>query len=314
MQFTIYRSTDASAPILSGTAGSLCAVLDAILVNGYGTKVAAGWGLAFTGTNKRIYRAPAGTRFFYQIQDDGPGLGSFKEARLWGYVNATAIDTGTGQFPTVAMAGATAMCIRKSSALDATGRAWICFADQRTVYFFAQSELNTVWRSFSFGEYYSTATVPSTARGLVITLFNENNASPGNDLMDAIQDITTDPTPTSCGMYAPTRWDGSGGARPLQKDVGNGMTSLTYLGSGSICYPNPVDGALHMGPVWVHELGNRIGRMRGFWCVFHLPANFADGQTFTGSGALAGRSFIILKSTPGSGMYCMETSDTLDTN
>lgn len=40
---TLYKSTDASAPIMNSSAGSLIAVLDACLVNGYGAKPAAGW-------------------------------------------------------------------------------------------------------------------------------------------------------------------------------------------------------------------------------------------------------------------------------
>ena len=38
---TIYRSTDASAPVLTGEVGKLVDLLDACLVNGYGAKSAA---------------------------------------------------------------------------------------------------------------------------------------------------------------------------------------------------------------------------------------------------------------------------------
>ena len=52
---TVYRSDDASAPVITGTAGDLVMALDAILVNGYGAKSAAGWTIAYTGANKRAY-------------------------------------------------------------------------------------------------------------------------------------------------------------------------------------------------------------------------------------------------------------------
>ena len=42
MPWTVYRSDDAGAPNLTGAAGSLIAILDAVLVNGYGAKPAAG--------------------------------------------------------------------------------------------------------------------------------------------------------------------------------------------------------------------------------------------------------------------------------
>ena len=50
MSFTIYRSTDASPPVLNGTAGSLRALLLACLVDGYGAKAAAGWAETFNQT------------------------------------------------------------------------------------------------------------------------------------------------------------------------------------------------------------------------------------------------------------------------
>jgi hypothetical protein len=50
MTVRIYRSTDGSAPVLTGQAGKLTDLLDAILVNGYGSKTAAGWTI-----NQRIW-------------------------------------------------------------------------------------------------------------------------------------------------------------------------------------------------------------------------------------------------------------------
>jgi hypothetical protein len=315
MQFTIYRSTDGSAPQLTGQTGSLCTVLDAILVNGYGAKVAAGWTIPFTGTSKRVYRAPGGVRFYYRIQDDGPGAGTFKEARLTGYTEMTTVDVGIGQHPTTAQSAFNSQAIRKSATLDAVARAWLCFADARTCYFFAQSEGTALWMAFMIGEYFSIATPASPARGIIIGRFNENNAGGGSDGLDAIQPITTVPSASSAGMYAPMGFGGNGSSTPLQKDVGNGMTSNTVIGVGSITYPNPADSGLHMGPVWIHDAAaNRIGRMRGFWCLFHVVAGFADGQTFSGSGPLAGKTFLIVKSSPNAGLFCMETSNTVETN
>ncbi|MGE3907973.1 MAG: hypothetical protein AB7K36_01385, partial [Chloroflexota bacterium] len=52
----IYRSTDSGAPVLTGQAGSLLNLLDKCLVDGYGSKAAAGWSRPYTGTNKTAYR------------------------------------------------------------------------------------------------------------------------------------------------------------------------------------------------------------------------------------------------------------------
>lgn len=77
MTVTAYFSTDASAPTLTGTTGSLVALLDAILVNGYGAKAAAGWSIAYTGTSKRDYKQGTGSNGYYlDVDDSGPGGGS----------------------------------------------------------------------------------------------------------------------------------------------------------------------------------------------------------------------------------------------
>lgn len=72
---TIYRSSDASAPQMTSVAGSLISVLDAVLVNGYGAKGAAGWAKTVlnASTNEVAYTQGAATgkaqRLLY-IKDD----------------------------------------------------------------------------------------------------------------------------------------------------------------------------------------------------------------------------------------------------
>lgn len=50
-----FKSTDASAPVLTGQVGALTALLDACLVNGYGSIPCAGMEIGQTTTNKRQY-------------------------------------------------------------------------------------------------------------------------------------------------------------------------------------------------------------------------------------------------------------------
>jgi hypothetical protein len=49
MTVTVYKSTDASAPVMCGQYGKLVQLLDAILVNGYGAKASLGWSIAYNG-------------------------------------------------------------------------------------------------------------------------------------------------------------------------------------------------------------------------------------------------------------------------
>ena len=65
MAVTLYSYTDVGAPSLAGNVlGGLPPILDACLVNGYGSKAAAGWAIAYTGTNVRTYRPASGNRYY----------------------------------------------------------------------------------------------------------------------------------------------------------------------------------------------------------------------------------------------------------
>ena len=69
MTVRVYQSTDTSAPVLTGVAGSLIALLDAVLVAGYGTQTAAGWTKPFNGINKGVYKH-AGSNGYFRFVDD----------------------------------------------------------------------------------------------------------------------------------------------------------------------------------------------------------------------------------------------------
>lgn len=148
----VYRSSDASAPALDGQVGSLIAVLDACLVNGYGAQSAAGWAKVYAGTNKAVYRAPVfsaspteAKRFYLRVQDDGSV--DARTAVLHGYQTMSDVDTGTGRFP---LADSFGHClgdityIYKSSTADATAKSWTLVADDRGFW------LNTNVTSTSF--------------------------------------------------------------------------------------------------------------------------------------------------------------------
>lgn len=80
MALTVYKSTDASAPQMNVSAGTLLAVLDACLVNGYGSKAAAGWSktVVDAATHQALYTqgAAAGLaqKKFY-VKDDASSPG-----------------------------------------------------------------------------------------------------------------------------------------------------------------------------------------------------------------------------------------------
>jgi hypothetical protein len=157
-QFTIYKATDASAPVLSGEAGKLTDLLTAVLVDGYGAKAAAGWTREFTGTNKAVYRPGAGARHFYQVLDDASvAFGtvgapeSYKSASLSGYESMSSVDTGSRKFPDT-----TQFLVRKSNALSAAPIDWIMFADSATAYLFIYAPISAaVYETVVMGDFTS---------------------------------------------------------------------------------------------------------------------------------------------------------------
>ena len=125
-----YRSTDASAPSITGQNGSLEAFLEALLVGtagvAYGSKSSLGWTKVSgsTGTVAAFRNgATYGTGYHVQIYDDGSGTGGAKEAALRGFEAMSGHTTGTAPFPSVAQLS-TGVIIRKSSAASGTARAW----------------------------------------------------------------------------------------------------------------------------------------------------------------------------------------------
>jgi hypothetical protein len=148
MTVRVYRSTDASAPSLTGTAGSLVSVLDACLVNGYGSQTAAGWTKSFSTTNKAAYRQNAtgannsASPMYLYVDDAVPGTHGGREARVCGFETMSAITpTGTGQFPTSGQStvGVGTLVVRKSVSADGTVRPWVLIANGQTLYLFVET-------------------------------------------------------------------------------------------------------------------------------------------------------------------------------
>jgi len=316
-QFTTYASTDGSAPTLSGTNGSLITVLDAILVNGYGSKAAAGWSKAFSGTSKAAYRMGSSNQHYLRVQDDGPGAGTAKEARITGYESMSDVDTGINPFPTAAQGvGGVAMQVaRKSATADATARAWVCIADSRTMYFFAKTgDGATTYLTFAFGDFYSL--IPSDPyRTFLMGRNAENSATLSADRLDT---LATSVGSTSA-IYVTRGHTGFGGSVNMGKHGDNTKGGGSGVLNGTTPFTNPADGAIYLAQVWIHDpttapINGLRGRMRGFYHFCHAIASVNDLDTFSGTGNLASKTFLILKQSGNVGLYVMETSNTLETN
>jgi hypothetical protein len=303
----LYRSEDASAPVLNGNAGSLIAVLDACLVNGYGAKAAAGWGKAFSGTNKAAYRAAAGNRHYCRIDDTGT-----TSARIRGYEVLTDVDTGTGPFPTDAQQSGGAY-VFKSSAANSTAVSWVLLANEKIFYLVVvRNAGQTMDVSVSycpthcFGEPVSYK-AGDAYHSLLIANTNSSDQSSSFGSFAAIGSST--PGHWWCRSYTQV---GSSVTVGKQHDFYRANTS-NEMGRGGAAYPDPITGGILLSPVFLSEnvaVAVR-GLLPGVWAPLHLlPA--APLDTFSGTGELAGKTFLFVDTASGNNRAraALEISDT----
>ena len=319
-QFTIYRSGDASAPVLHGNAGSLISVLDGCLVTGYGSKAApspAWTHPVATASNIASYKQGAGSLLGLVINDNAPNATSLgKEAWATGWESVAGVGSpvgsGTNQFPTAAQlltSGHTV--IRKSAATGTTARDWIVVADSTTFYLFAATtDVASTYYFFGFGDIYSHKSTTDTYKCFIMGRNLENDttaAAEGGDLFSAFNASVV-------GNFVARTSGGSGTSITMGKHGDSVKGSATsFLGTGE--YPNGPDNGMYISPIWVTETTPRIrGRLRGLYMPLHAISNFTDGQTFTASGDYSGKTFLAIKQTQNAGVVLVDTSATVETN
>jgi hypothetical protein len=323
-QYTVYSSSDASSPgFVTGAAGSLLTVLDAVLVNGYGAKAAAGWSKPVANAgNIGCYKNGAGsTGFGVVINDNGPNVTStFKEAWATGWEVVAGVGapvgTGTGQFPTPAQLLTTGhVSIRKSTTADATQRGWIAFADKYTLYFhILTGDSAGVYYSFVFGDFFAFRGTADVGRCFIGSSSTENSATSegwGSSKAVGAGNVVA-------GFYAARPSGGLGSSTAIGK-FGDSAISLTAdILDGSMPSVNAPDNSYYLAPVMVSEDIGIRGRCRGVYHYGHIIASATDGQTITGTGDHAGKTFMLIKTirsgAAGASVLAMEISNTVETN
>ena len=320
---TVYASTDASAPVLNGTAGSMAALLDACLVNGYGSKPGAGWSIAYSGTNTRSYKTGrSGWNAYLYVGDT-----TATYASVAGYNNmGSASDAGTNRFPpAVSMVGTVVNAyFSKSTTADSTARPWVLIADQNTFYLFIETGALSASAigptAVGFGEFYSYR--PSDTNNFFI--------APCYGVAN-----TYSSTMLHCEGYGV----GSDGYRWLARNFSGQGPSIPYsqalhpcvggttlgIPSPAIVQPSPVDGTVSFSEVDIVEANQSNvttnflrGRLRGLWAS---GIALGAGETMSGAGVLAGRTFTGvasankgINSAASQCVVTVETSSTWDTN
>jgi hypothetical protein len=289
---TEYRSTDGSAPVLTGETGKLNALLDAILVDGYGAKSAAGWSLAYSsGTDYGMYRTGAGLQHYLWVNDVNAQM-----SRVTGFVTASSHTAGTVQFPTEAQFSG-GLYIRKSITANTTARPWIAWATDKALLLFI------------FG---GSAAIGTPGGGDAVLYFGEiENALSGDayhTLLMAATDTSTSSTTFSTnrntvvawasaavGHYSPASYTQVPGSVVMAKRPTSIYWSQTSSGTAAAPYPDPCSAGLHVANIMVYEtnLATR-GMLPGILGIGHVSTSFTHLDTFSGAGALAGRNFTIV--------------------
>ncbi len=134
---TVYKSHNDNAPVLSGTRGSLIALLTAVLVDGYGTQPGAGWTKEFEngdGTVACFRNNPVeGTGFFLRVNELTSAAAN--TPMFSGYEIMTDEDNGSGPF-SGGQVPAGNLPFYISNAENTSSRAWTIIANDTSFYLF----------------------------------------------------------------------------------------------------------------------------------------------------------------------------------
>ena len=319
-QFTLYQSTDASAPVLNGVAGALTTLLDAILVNGYGAKAAAGWSIAYTAASRRVYLQGAGSAgCYYRVRDDGGGTGGAKEALIYGAEAMSDVNTVvSGKFPDNVQSTLTdnALVIRKSVTADATAKTWFCYADSRTCYLFIISDGG--YYSYMLGD-YAPLNSANTYVGALTARITENSGANSGEYLTKVQVNTYNLETTAGGIaghFIQRDYTGSGGSTRFVKMLWfptQTWSTAAATVTRNMTYPNRPDASLWMSRLMMLNASTGsapsiIGWLRGLWSpTFNInDANTGASYNYPGS-----RSFASLGLYP-LGNFLIETSNTVE--
>jgi hypothetical protein len=281
--------------------GSLIALLDACLVNGYGTKAGAGWTKEFSGTNLAAYKNASNmSQAYYRVDHT-----TATSPKVVGYEAMTDINTGTGPFPTSAQVSG-GMVMQTSTSADSTPRWWTIVASQNIAYILINPTSNLVADNnvgiYCFGAFNSY---------LVNDAYNNFiSGTGGNYSSSAMDNAISTISYTNNSSYCPRSYTQIGSSIDVGKHGDTARanaTSAFWMGNVGGTYPNPVDGSMVISPLYLHEINAVRGIFPGFWFPCHIKP-LVTNDTLTGTGPLSGKTLEAF--TTYHGQILLETSNT----
>lgn len=305
MSFTplVYTSTDPGAPQLTGQVGSLVALLDAVLVNGYGSgataKPGAGWTLAFTGLNKRAYRNnPLFSGGYLRVDDSNSVAGATaRVAYVRAYESMSGIDVGMNPSPTPAQL-ANGDTWAKSYDLNGVARAWTVIATAKWFYIFMDvNNLGLVGAVPQFAGDIDSI-VPGDKFAFVVSSGSGGNAAPtvATSVTGILYGQNNFSSLVSSGSWMLRGINGTPGGVALLPCVDRGKGSGNDpFGRNGFPYPAPGSGGLLADPIYLRESAWTLrGMMPNCFGPLHaLP--LTDMATYQGLSGFGG-SEVLAKS------------------
>lgn len=281
-----YRWDDAGAPTLTGQVGSLTALLRACLVGtagvAYGAKPSAGWTEQFIGAASNIAafrnnQAEDGCGCYVLVNDNAPGAGGAREARINVYATMSNISTGVN--------GTATTFFRKSQSADSTARRWLVIADGRTawVYSFLTGDGTNYGQDNSphgFGDFESMLPTASANRYFVMGRSVENDSAQGGN----IPCMNGGATVVSAAMQMA---DPTGLGAPIQTRPNYSILASPY-GYGSAFMPADVSGnaVLIKMPAACSATNLHFGWVRGLYLPLYTLNTQGAGAYVAGSSSL----------------------------
>lgn len=314
----IYRSTDTSAPVLTGQVGSFKDLLKKVLYGdglgvAYGVgpsqKTAAGWALAYESGNKIALRnalGAGGSGFYLRIDDTGGTAAGAKEAMMIGYLSMSDIDTGVNPTPTAAQMTNGAP-VRKSETADATARPWVIVADELGFWMHIQSNPASASLDGIYGAGDLDSFVPGDAyRFYVLGRSLANSGSGASHFVVAASGFNVS---TTTGCWVGRSYTQSG--NPVSIAIATpGYRNDVIGATQGIANPGPGSGDIFWVPGVAVENACVRGRFRGIYAPLNNMTAVARYTAYPNpTGMAVGSSLIHLPASQGTiGAFAVETA------
>ncbi len=293
----VIRDTTDGAPVLSGTVGSLIAVLDFCLVTN------SGWTKPYSGLNLAAYQMPSGSSGRFLRVDDT----NAQNARLRLYESMSDITAGAvGPAPTDAQVNGGLFAF-KSTVAGVVARPWLFVAYGNMAYLFVAADgVATNYACYAFGDPLSYRSGDQFQAVLIA-----NAVGSAGTTNIAMVNLSGPGPAVLAGHYMARSYTQLGGAVQVGKICDSQYMTVGSM-LGLMTYPSPIDSGLHLRPCWLVEgvLGRRA-LLPGLWVPEHAPASLNSNDTFTGvvGTDMAGRTFEWMRIGT-SYACCIETSNT----